>query len=178
MNIEKIIDQIIAVEKGYVNDPDDSGGETNYGITVAVARANGYTGPMRDMPVEVARSIYKRKYIIMPGFDKIAQISIAVVEELVDTGVNMGQTTAAKFFQRALNLFNVGSGYEILSVDGNLGPASLAAFKRFMEHRGADGEKVMVRVLNTLQGARYIDICTENLSQKKFIFGWFLNRVS
>lgn len=178
MNTKQIIDQILKTEGGYVNDPADKGGETNYGITVAVARANGYVGPMRDMPVEVARAIYEKRYITQPGFGEVGKISVVVAEELVDTGVNMGQTTAAKFFQRALNLFNVGSGYEILSVDGNLGPASLAAFKRYMEHRGADGEKVLVRVLNTLQGALYIDICTENFSQKKFIFGWFLNRVS
>lgn len=36
---DKIINEIIRVEGGYVNDPRDSGGETNFGITVAVARA-------------------------------------------------------------------------------------------------------------------------------------------
>lgn len=40
----EIIDEIIRVEGGYVNDPADSGGETNFGVTVAVARAHGYTG--------------------------------------------------------------------------------------------------------------------------------------
>ena len=38
----KIINEIIGVEGGYVNDPSDSGGETNFGITVAVARQFGY----------------------------------------------------------------------------------------------------------------------------------------
>ena len=178
MNTQKLIDQIIKTEGGYVNDPTDRGGETNFGITVAVARANGYHGSMRDMPVEVARSIYEKRYIIGPGFDQVGKLSTMVGEELVDTGVNMGQTTAAKFLQRALNLFTNGAGYEILSVDGDLGPATLAALKRYLDYRKGEGEKVLVKTLNILQGARYIDICTENLSQKKYIYGWISNRIS
>ena len=55
--IARAIDAILRAEGGYVNDPQDKGGETNYGITVAVARANGYAGPMRDLPVAMARAI-------------------------------------------------------------------------------------------------------------------------
>ena len=36
------INHIIEIEGGYVNDPNDSGGETNYGVTEKVARDNGY----------------------------------------------------------------------------------------------------------------------------------------
>jgi len=43
---QEIINQIIDVEGGYVNDPSGSGGETNFGITEAVARAYGYAGAM------------------------------------------------------------------------------------------------------------------------------------
>ena len=41
---DRIINAIIDREGGYVDEPDDSGGETNYGVTKAVARANGYRG--------------------------------------------------------------------------------------------------------------------------------------
>ena len=57
---ERIINEIIRVEGGYVNDPSDSGGETNFGITVAVARANGYVGCMLDLPRSVAFDIYSQ----------------------------------------------------------------------------------------------------------------------
>ncbi|MGJ3625940.1 glycosyl hydrolase 108 family protein [Sphingomonas sp. MMS24-JH45] len=44
------IEEVLANEGGYANDPRDAGGETMFGITKAVARADGYTGP------EIARS--------------------------------------------------------------------------------------------------------------------------
>ena len=58
----KIINSIIAIEGGYVNDPNDSGGETNFGITYKVALANGYHGDMINLPVSVAFNIYSQKY--------------------------------------------------------------------------------------------------------------------
>ncbi len=46
---------VFAVEGGYSNNPADPGGETNHGVTVAVARSHGYDGPMREMPKETAQ---------------------------------------------------------------------------------------------------------------------------
>ena len=59
MSKKDIINHVIEIEGGYVDDPSDSGGETNYGITKAVARRYGYAGHMRDLPREVAYQIYE-----------------------------------------------------------------------------------------------------------------------
>ena len=59
MNIEKYLDELIKREGGYVNNPADRGGATKYGITEAVARTNGFKGNMRDLPLDVAKAIYK-----------------------------------------------------------------------------------------------------------------------
>lgn len=59
MNIEKYLDELIKREGGYVNNPADRGSATKYGITEAVARANGFKGNMRDLPLDVAKAIYK-----------------------------------------------------------------------------------------------------------------------
>ena len=88
--IKGVIDAVLRAEGGYVNDPSDLGGETNFGITVAVARANGYAGAMRDMPESVARAIYTARYIAEPKFDQVLAIHAGVAAELIDTGINMG----------------------------------------------------------------------------------------
>lgn len=179
MNFDKVIDDIIAVEKGYVDHPDDKGGPTNYGVTVAVARANGYQGDMRSLPVGLARAIYARRYISDPRFDQVAAINADIAAELIDTGVNMGPGRAAEFLQRWLNGFNAGgSRYADLFVDGRLGPVSLEALRAFLKWRGVDGVKVMLRALNGVQAARYLAIAEGDKSQRAFLYGWIAQRVA
>ncbi len=179
MNFDPIIDRILAVEKGYVDHPSDRGGPTNYGITVAVARANGYQGSMRDLPIGLARSIYDRRYIVEPKFDKVADINADIASELIDTGVNMGPSRAAEFLQRWLNGFNSGgSRYADLFVDGRLGTLSLDALRAFLRWRGIEGIKVMLKALNGVQATRYLELAEGDKSQRDFLFGWIRERVS
>ncbi|MGM7368633.1 glycoside hydrolase family 108 protein, partial [Acinetobacter baumannii] len=161
MNIEKYLDELIQREGGYVNNPADRGGATKYGITEAVARANGYKGNMKDLPLEVAKTIYKKQYWTAPRFDQVNAISSAVAEELLDTGVNCGTGFAKPLLQRALNLLNNQgkAGFPDLEVDGVYGSETLGALKTYLSKRGKEGEKVLVRVLNIMQGQRYIEIC-------------------
>ena len=176
--IDAIIDDVLRAEAGYVNHPDDPGGETNFGITVAVARANGFTGSMSDMPQSFARCIYEKRYVIEPQFDKIIALSSTIAAELVDTGVNMGPHRAAEFLQRWLNGFNdTGSRYQELFVDGRLGSISISALTSFLQWRGLEGEQVMLRALNGVQGARYLELTEAKRSQRQFLFGWIKNRV-
>lgn len=173
-SINGIIEEIISVEGGYVNDPRDRGGETKYGITVAVARADGYSGPMIDLPRDRAFDIYKRRYVVAPGFDKVAAINAEIGAEVVDTGVNMGPAVAGKFLQRALNAVNSAG----LVVDGQVGPASVAALKAFVDKRGANGVKALLAALNALQGVRYIELAEARAQNRAFVYGWLLNRVA
>lgn len=178
MNFEPIIDRIIEVEQGYVDHPDDSGGPTNYGITQATARAYGYQGEMIDLPLSLAREIYRIRYIVKPNYDKVAAIDGDIAMELADTGVNMGPHRASEFFQRALNVFNArGSRYADLHVDADVGPVTLAAFKAYLRWRGANGKKVMLRALNSLQGAFYIELAEARPKDEAFVYGQILHRV-
>lgn len=176
--IEHIIDEVLRVEGGYVNHPADRGGETAFGITVAVARANGWTGPMKDFPREFARAIYRKRYITAPRFDQVLAIDAAIGEELIDTGVNMGPGRACEFLQRWLNGFNSAGRYQALFVDGRLGPVTLDALRAFLAWRGADGRTVMLRALNGLQATRYLELAEARPEQRQFLFGWVLNRVA
>lgn len=175
----KIIDNIIAVEGGYVNDPSDSGGETNYGITKEVALENNYTDDMEVMPVEVARKIYEDRYWEPLHLTAIEKMSIIIAEELADTGVNMGINRAGKFLQRALTVLNNrGHLYPDLHVDGQIGPQTLRALSEFLAHRGLEGENVLFKMLNALQGAFYVELTERREKNERFIYGWFKNRVA
>lgn len=180
MNIEQYLDDLIKREGGYVNNPADHGGATKYGITEAVARANGFIGNMKDLPLDVAKAIYKKQYWTSPRFDQVNTISSLVAEELLDTGVNCGTGFAKPLLQRALNLLNNQgkAGFPDLVVDGVYGSTTLGALKTYLAKRGKDGETVLVRVLNIMQGQRYIEICERNPSQEQFFYGWISNRIS
>lgn len=176
--IEQIIDATVKKEGGYTNNPNDSGGETMWGITAAVAREVGYTGPMKAMTRDQAVAIYTAKYFLAPGFDKVLALSPSIAEELFDTGVNMHPTTAVRMLQRALNWFNKrGEHYPDLIDDGVLGPTTLKALKAYLELRKAQGELVLLRALNALQGVRYGELSERRQKDEDFMFGWFLHRV-
>lgn len=180
MNIETFLTELIKREGGYVNIPADRGGATKYGITESVARANGYKGNMKDLLESLAREIYRKQYWTQPRFDQVNLISPLVAEELLDTGVNCGVGFAKPTLQRALNLLNNQGkgGWSDLVVDGVYGPATLNALKIFLAKRGKDGEKTLLKVLNILQGNRYIEITERNPSQEQFFYGWISQRVA
>lgn len=177
--VKAIIDAVIQAEGAYSNHKADRGGETMYGITVAVARANGYAGPMANMPRSVAETIYRKRYVTEPNFHLVLEVSHAIGEELIDTGVNMGPHRAGEFLQRWLNGFNVaGSGYQDLFVDGRVGKVTVDALRHFLTRRGKEGEQVMLRALNCTQGNRYLELTENNKSQRTFLYGWMRTRVS
>lgn len=178
--IDEIIDDVIKAEGGYSDNPDDSGGKTMYGITEAVARANGYHGDMRDLPLGLARELYVQQYVVRPGFDRVLLLSPMIAAELVDTGVNMGTATAAKFLQSALNAFNQrGNLWPDLVVDGGIGSKTIAALGAYLNHRQRDdGERVMLVALNCLQGARYIELSQADQKNETHAYGWLRSRVT
>jgi lysozyme family protein len=177
-NIETELDAIISIEGGYVNDPKDSGGETNFGITKFVAESFGYTGKMIDLTKEQAKEIYRKRYWIQPKFDKVFAISPAIAFELFDTGINMGVNTAGRFLQRSLNVLNSNSTlYPDMSLDGVLGDMTLTALTKFLAARKSDGETVLLRMLNALQSVKYIELAESRPKDEAFQFGWQKNRV-
>lgn len=177
--LNALIDNLISVEGGYVNNPNDRGGPTKYGITEKVARAHGYTGDMKDLPRQTAFDIYYADYISGPRFDQVFSAGYELLaEELIDTGVNMGPSVAAKFLQRWLTaLNNMGKLYPDLSADGMIGPRTISALKSLGNHRGvATVDKVLTSACNSLQAARYLDIAERTESQEAFLWGWLVNR--
>ena len=177
-DIEELIEELIEREGGYVDHPADRGGPTCFGITEAVARANGYHGAMERLPREQAGAIYRRLYWLRPRFDEVAKLAPAVAAELFDTGANMGPSVAATFLQRALTALNRnGRDYPDLVPDGQVGPATIAALEAFLAlRRQALGEAVLLRALQALQGERYIRLAERRPANEAFLYGWLANR--
>lgn len=172
-------ENVIGIEGGYTDDPKDSGGATRYGITERVARAHGYVGDMRNLPLGTAQAIYRAQYWDLLRLDEIARFSRRIAHELFDTAVNMGVGVAGGFLQRSLNAFNRNAAdYPDVTVDNVIGPMTVSALRRLLAIRGGDGETVILRALNSLQGARYIELAESRPKDESFAYGWMLRRVA
>lgn len=173
MTIESMIEATIRAEGGYVNHPADRGGPTNWGITQAVARDNGFTGDMRNLTRAQAIAIYRSEYAIKPGFAAVAEVYPDLGAKLFDVGVNMGPAWPSRWLQGWLNNVNTGSrlGADLI-VDGKLGARSLAALRAFKAWRGAEGGKRLLDAIKGQQVARYDDIVRGDKSQRAFAYGW------
>lgn len=177
--LAKAIEKTLLVEAGFSNHPDDSGHETNWGITEALARKYNYFGNMKELSRGQAIHIYQQEFWFPLQCGQIAQISPTIAYELFDTAVNQGTGVSARYLQRSLNSLNRRqSDYPDIAVDGVIGAKTLEAFRSYMARRKLPGELVLFRMLNALQGAFYVDLVERREKDETFIFGWFLHRVS
>lgn len=176
---DAVFDSVIGKEGGYVNNPNDRGGPTKWGITQTTARRNGYTGDMRDMTRDQALVIYKKDYWFAPKFDQLALISPNIAAKLADIGVNMGPAVGVCFMQRWLNGMNQQGKLfaELETKSGLLGTKSFDALKAFLKARGTAGEKVLLKGINCSQGAYYLEITENRPANKDFLYGWVANRI-
>jgi lysozyme family protein len=114
MNIEQALKHLLGNEGGFVDHPSDPGGATNFGITERVARAHGYMGGMRELPLSMAIGIYRSDYWSPIKAD---QLPDALRFHVFDAAVNSGPAQAIKWLQQA-------AGVER---DGIIGPRTLSA---------------------------------------------------
>lgn len=181
MAIAAILGGVYAHEGGYVNDPADPGGETNYGITAKTAHEAGYQGSMRafqkhcsERHAICADAIYQRQYLERPGFMPMVSIEPAVADELVDSGVNLGPRWPSLWFQQVLDE-QAGAH---LAIDGQIGPSSIAAYRAFQAQRGKiQACRIMLDGLDGKQAARYAQLVRANPRLKKFYRGWIRYRI-
>lgn len=152
MTFEDCIKIVLKHEGGFVNDPNDRGGETNYGVTVAVARNYGYKDDMKDLPLQTAKDIYKANY-----WNKVKANDLPEEVRYIvfDTAINMGVTRASKFLQEAVGV----------EQDGIIGSQTIAASQVVTKEKYA-----LIRM------HFYCQIVRGDESQAKFIGGWS-NRV-
>ncbi|QLR62478.1 peptidoglycan-binding protein [Citrobacter sp. RHBSTW-00976] len=154
---------VLVREGGYVNDPTDKGGETNYGVSdLRDGLADGKTDVdgdgkpdvrIKDLTKEQAGLIYQRDYWQAAKCDLWPDgISLFVFDSAVQHGVKK----AVQILQAAVGV----------SSDGVAGPKTINAVT------GADAEWLLTRCF--LRRSRYYaDIIKSNSSQGKYLNGWF-----
>jgi lysozyme family protein len=171
---QRLVASVIDREGGYVNHSSDRGGPTNYGITVAVARENGYQGDMRNLPKSLAVRIYEARYWTSIRLDRIAPMSATLAEYLFDFGVHSGPGRAAQELQRTLNVLNSrGKLFPDLNVDGAVGPATLNALADYRKARGGAGLYVLAESINGVRIAFCRGLAERDERQEDFAYGWF-----
>lgn len=170
-----ILAAVFAGEGGYVNDPKDPGGETNHGITIAVARDYGYAGPMKELSKETATNIYLSNYINKPGYGDIITLSPAVGQKLVDAGVNTGTGRSSRWFQTSLNALNRGGkDYPNITVDGSIGLGSVNAYTALQKVRGkVKACEMVIKLMDAQQATHYMGLT----KTPQYTPGWVDNRV-
>lgn len=182
--LDQKIDALIGREGKFSNEPGDTGNwylgkleGTMWGITAAVARSFGYTGPMQQMARDTAVKIYKQRYWFAPKFDQLEQIDERIAERLFDIGVNSGQATGVKFLQRLLNVLNrEGKDFPDIEPDGGLGNITFAALRAYIAKRGNEGRNVLFFTLASMHAHLYVEISEKRAANEQFTYGWLLNR--
>jgi lysozyme family protein len=170
-----------------VNDPTDRGGETYRGISrkwfpkwdgwkIIELRKElpNFPANLREDPAlhKLVEEFYYEEFIKSINLHLINDGDI--VKEVFDSGVNCGKETACQWLQEAFNLCNQSEQLgPDLTVDGQLGPKTAAAINNFPHSR----KKVLLGVLNLLQGERYLNICRKDQTQERFLHGWVINRI-
>ena len=181
------IGNTIGHEGGYVNDPADRGGETYRGVSrkwfpkwdgwkIIELRKElpNFPDNLREDPTlsKLVEEFYYAEFIKSVNLHLIKDGDI--VKEVFDSGVNCGKKTACQWLQEAFNLSNQDQQLgPDLKVDGQLGKKTAAAINHFPHSR----KKVLLGVLNLLQGERYLNICRNDKTQERFLHGWVLNRI-
>ena len=168
---------LLKKEGGYVDDPDDRGGETNYGITKEVARQNGYGGDMKSIPMEVVKEIYFECYFVPSFSEYFGRFDDYIGFAVFDMAVNSGVGRALKTMQKALNRACRNSKSELggdvtpLKEDGMFGENSFEFF-----HLVPIKSEVLYDAY-IKERADFLVAISVKRNNKKFLRGW-LKRIN
>ena len=149
----KIINKVLKYEGGYVDDPDDRGGETKYGIS----KRNHPEVDIKNLTIDGALDIYRRLYWSPSRAEKLLP---ELRHQYFDMVVNAGQGNAVKILQRACN--GRAKKGEKIAVDGRIGRMTIGASEKLEESR-----------LMAYRMLYYANLIKKNPTLEKFYYGWY-----
>lgn len=141
-------------EGGYVNDPADPGGETNFGIS----KRSHPNVDIKALTVDSAALIYLNEYW-NPLYTQINDQAVA--NKLFDMTVNMGKMGGVTILQRCLH----SSAGWACPVDGLFGTGTLSFVNQTEPN-------ALLNELRAQAAMYYVQIVQSSPSQQKFLLGW------
>lgn len=149
---EVAIDELLLQEGGYVNDPQDRGGETKYGIS----KKSFPHVDIASLTVEEAKNIYRQVYWQFEAVE-----SQAVANKLLSMSVHFGLSRAVRLLQSIVHVNN----------DGIFGAKTLNA-------TNLQYPPILIQELRIASAVRYAMIVSSDTSQLKYINGWMRRALS
>lgn len=152
---DKAFENLIKEEGGYVDHPNDKGGETKYGIS-----KRSYPNlDIKNINLDQARAIYKKDFWDIVQGDNLPDDDVAC--EVLEQAVNMGIKTAVSFLQ----VVCVAEGNTNLIVDGKMGEKTLKALNCIKP-------SFILVAIKALAIAHYLKLAREEPPMKVFLKGW------
>jgi len=166
----KAFQKTIVSEGGYVNDPDDPGGETYKGIARKMnSKWEGWTNidilkRQPGFPASIDKDAEIRmlvgEFYIINFWNKLKGdeiINQEVADSVFDFGVNAGVATSAALAQMVVGA----------NADGVIGPDSIEAINKF-------DPNYFLASFTVAKIARYINIVKKRPTSRKFFYGWVI----
>ncbi len=170
IDVNQLIDEVLAKEGGYVNHSADKGGPTNFGITQSTLsrylECVVTIEEVKTLDIQTARDIYELRYYRNPRIDKLPE---AIQHFAFDCAVNHGPRRAIKFIQHVCSE----AGFGPLTTDGLMGPKTKANADSCLASMG----NWMLTALVEERRMFYLKIVENRSSQQVFLKGW-LNRAN
>nr|DAI24810.1 MAG TPA: Lysozyme [Caudoviricetes sp.] len=164
---DRAFNNSLGLEGGFVNDPDDAGGATKYGVSLRTYRLyfpEADISTIQSLTVDDAKAFYKKYFWQANRYDRIKNSDIAI--KVFDACINTGPHQAHLCLQRALNCV----GFK-LAVDGALGPATLEALNRT---ESPEWNFAILCAYRSELAGYYRLLVERKPENKKFLDGWIV----
>ena len=172
---DNIILFVLSHEGGLVNDNDDPGGITNFGISLRFLQSIGLDlnhdnatnyFDIKNITQQDAINIYKKEF-----WDKFPYGSIeneALVAKVFDAAINIGPKNAIILLQKTINAYFPENK---LATDGILGQQTIAMTNRYLKENHYSGCS-FINIFECKLIDYYITLAEKNKSLAKFVRGW------
>lgn len=158
------IEVVLQKELGYVDDPDDAGGETNFGISKRRYPEEDIAHLTRERAIE----LYRRDFW-NPAYAHIEPQALAT--KLLELTLHLRHGDQRPYYDtdmlgvRLLQQALRALGDRIVSVDGRFGPQTLQAIR-------LESPEALLAAIQVQQCRHYLAIADASEGQRKFLRGW------